>query len=65
MTPYFHSIADFLAMGKHGFYVWLSFGLTWLCILGIIMYSRSQRQSAYNDILTQQARQTQRQKRPS
>lgn len=63
MTPYFHSVADFLAMGKHGFYVWLSFGLTWLCILGIIMYSRSQRQSVYNDILTQQARQTQRRNR--
>ncbi|MDK2777918.1 MAG: heme exporter protein CcmD [Pseudomonadota bacterium] len=24
----FNSFAEFMAMGKHGFYVWLSYGLT-------------------------------------
>lgn len=28
-----HSLADFLAMGGYGFYVWSSFGLTGLCLL--------------------------------
>ena len=24
----FESVSEFLAMGRHGFYVWLSYGLT-------------------------------------
>ena len=31
----FTSFADFLAMGKHGLYVWLSYGIG----LGIILYN--------------------------
>jgi heme exporter protein D len=31
----FASFADFLAMGKHGLYVWLSYGIG----LGIILYN--------------------------
>lgn len=30
----FNSFAEFLAMGKHGFYVWLSFGIT-LAVMGL------------------------------
>lgn len=63
MTPYFHSVAEFMAMGKHGFYVWLSYGLTFLAIIGVVIYSISQRKAVYKDTLTQQARQTQRKKR--
>lgn len=63
MTPYFHSFAEFMAMGKHGVYVWSSYGLTFACIIGVILYSRVQRQKIYRDTLTQQARQTQRTKR--
>ncbi|ASP40243.1 heme exporter protein CcmD [Bacterioplanes sanyensis] len=28
----FSSFSEFLAMGKHGFYVWLSYGLTALIV---------------------------------
>lgn len=31
----FASFADFIAMGKHGLYVWLSYGIG----LGIILYN--------------------------
>jgi heme exporter protein D len=31
----FASFADFLAMGKHGLYVWLSYGIAF----GIILYN--------------------------
>ncbi|MGL5037996.1 MAG: heme exporter protein CcmD, partial [Aeromonas sp.] len=30
---YFASFSDFLAMGGYGFYVWLSFGLTLVCLV--------------------------------
>ena len=32
MELQFESLAEFIAMGKHGFYVWLAFGLTALVI---------------------------------
>lgn len=60
MTPYFHSFAEFIAMGTHGFYVWLCYGLTFLAIIGLITYSISQRKIIYKDTLNQQARQKQR-----
>lgn len=63
MTPYFHSVAEFMAMGKHGFYVWTCYGLTFLAIIGVVIYSINQRKAVYKDTLTQQARQTQRKKR--
>jgi len=30
---YFDSLADFLAMGKHGFYVWSAYGVSALLII--------------------------------
>ncbi|MFW2177723.1 MULTISPECIES: heme exporter protein CcmD [unclassified Moraxella] len=63
MTPYFSNFNDFIAMGGHGAYVWASYALTFACIIGLILYSRSQRNAMYRDINTQQARHTQRQKR--
>lgn len=56
MNPYFHTLAELMAMGGHGQYVWASYGLTWLCILGLIWYTRSQRQQVYREINRQQAR---------
>lgn len=32
MTPYWTSVADFLAMGGYGLYVWGSFGVTALVL---------------------------------
>lgn len=60
MTPYFHSIAEFLDMGGHGGYVWASFGITFLCVIGIIVYSKIQRNAAAKEIITQNARHQQR-----
>lgn len=39
---YFQSWADFWAMGNYGLYVWLSFGLTYLLLAGLIGYSHYQ-----------------------
>lgn len=63
MTPYFHSVAEFIAMGKHGVYVWTCYGLTFLAIIGVVIYSINQRKAVYKDTLTQQARQNQRRNR--
>jgi len=32
----FNSFSEFLAMGKHGFYVWLAYGLTF-AVLGLLV----------------------------
>lgn len=36
----FDSLADFIAMGKHGFYVWLAYGLTALVVLWNVVEPR-------------------------
>ena len=38
---YFDTFAEFLQMGKHGFYVWLAYGATGLVLLGSWMSARS------------------------
>jgi heme exporter protein D len=40
MTIQFQSMAQFLAMGKYGAYVWPSFGLTLLVIVLNIVWAR-------------------------
>lgn len=61
MTPYFSNLSDFFAMGGHGSYVWLSYGITWLCLVSLVVYSIGQRRGLYRDLARQQARQQQRQ----
>ena len=39
------SLGEFLAMGGYGFYVWLSFGLTAVCLALELWQLRSRRQS--------------------
>jgi heme exporter protein D len=36
---HFQSFSDFLAMGGYGFFVWLSFGVTYLLLIGLIITS--------------------------
>ena len=51
-------------MGGHGAFVWASYAITWLGLLGLIAYSISQRRNLFRDIERQQARQQQRQSVP-
>ncbi len=37
MTFAFHSFSNFLAMGKHGVYVWSSYGFFLVCILALVI----------------------------
>lgn len=36
----FQSIAEFLAMGGYGFYVWLSYGITALALVALLWHGR-------------------------
>jgi len=40
----FDSLADFLAMGRHGLYVWLSYGSALIVVLANVISVRSGRQ---------------------
>jgi len=60
MQPYFYSISEFIAMGKHGVFVWTCWAITVGVILAFIIYSRRQRQALIRQLTIQQARQAQR-----
>ncbi|PJG60634.1 heme exporter protein CcmD [Aeromonas cavernicola] len=57
---HFASFSDFLAMGGYAFYVWLSFGLTLLCLVGIVITTRMKTRSLLNELRTKQAREARR-----
>lgn len=43
---YFHSLADFLAMGGHGFYVWTAYGIaTVLVAVHLVLLKRERKQT--------------------
>jgi heme exporter protein D len=52
----FENINDFLQMGKHGFYVWLCYGLTLLVVVANIVLYRFKKQSIINNIQAEQVR---------
>jgi len=58
-TMFFDSFAEFLAMGKHGFYVWLCYGITALVIIANILAPIRQRKK----LIEQQARLLRREKK--
>ena len=58
---HFASFSDFMAMGGYAFYVWLSFGLTALCLVGIVMSTRLKTRSLLNELRSKQAREARRQ----
>lgn len=43
MTPYWHSVSDFLSMGGYGLYVWGSFGVTALALALELLALRARR----------------------
>ncbi len=56
MTPYFQDIPSFLAMGGHGFYVWLCYGVVALAVVFGVGYVRYERKRITKKILTNHAR---------
>ena len=57
---HFASFSDFLAMGGYAFYVWLSFGLTLLCLVGIVISTRLKTRSLMGELRNKQAREARR-----
>ncbi len=60
MQPYFYSFSEFIAMGKHGVFVWSCWAITVGMMLAFVFYSRRQRQVLIKQLAIQQARQAQR-----
>lgn len=60
MQPYFYSVSEFIAMGKHGAFVWSCWAITVGAMLVFVLYSRRQRQALIKQLTIQQARQAQR-----
>ena len=58
---HFASFSDFMAMGGYAFYVWLSFGLTLLCLVVIVISTRLKTLSLFNELRSKQAREARRQ----
>lgn len=57
---HFASFSDFMAMGGYAFYVWLSFGLTLLCLVGIVISTRLKTCSLLGELRNKQAREARR-----
>ena len=57
---HFASFSDFLAMGGYAFCVWLSFGLTLLCLVGIVISTRLKTRSLLGELRNKQAREARR-----
>ncbi|MEH8164351.1 heme exporter protein CcmD [Aeromonas allosaccharophila] len=57
---HFASFSDFMAMGGYAFYVWLSFGLTLVCLVGIIISTRMKTCSLLGELRSKQAREARR-----
>ncbi|WP_235972286.1 heme exporter protein CcmD [Spirabiliibacterium falconis] len=59
MTPFFTTFADFIHMGGYGFYVWLCYGLTALCLAILIIASVSEHKRLLRHIAKYHQRQAQ------
>ena len=57
---HFASFSDFMAMGGYAFYVWLSFGLPLLCLVGIVNSTRLKTRSLLGELRNKQAREARR-----
>lgn len=54
MSFAFDSFASFISMGKHGFYVWLAYGVGALVVILSIVSSLRQRSKAFAQVRRQQ-----------
>jgi len=53
---FFQSWSDFFNMGGYGFYVWLSYGVSLLAILGLVINSYKGKNAILRDVKQEQAR---------
>ncbi|WP_273402963.1 heme exporter protein CcmD [Actinobacillus porcinus] len=53
---FFQSWSDFWNMGGYGFYVWLSYGISLVVILGLIMSSYKGKNTVLREVQREQAR---------
>lgn len=52
----FDSFSEFLAMGGYGFFVWLSFGVTFIAMLAIVVESKLAYKHLFIQVEKEQAR---------
>ncbi|MBU3022082.1 heme exporter protein CcmD [Aestuariibacter sp. A3R04] len=52
----FDSMGDFWAMGGYGFYVWISFGFTVVCLLAIVAQTLVAERALMKQITTEKQR---------
>lgn len=52
----FRSFGDFLAMGDHGFYVWLAYGLTFFVMGGLAWHSLAAHSRTRRELAAQRTR---------
>jgi heme exporter protein D len=52
----FENFNEFLQMGKHGFYVWLCYGLSLLVVVSNVILYRWKKQKIFNNIATEKIR---------
>ena len=53
---HFESFSDFIAMGGYDFYVWLSYGICFVSLVGLAVISVRGRRNLINEIRSKQAR---------
>lgn len=53
----FASVAEFVAMGGHGLYVWLCYGASVLVVMGNVLLVRRQQVRMLRDLADRQLRQ--------
>lgn len=56
LTFQFNSFAEFLAMDKYGFYVWLSYGVSFLAMGGLIWQTKREQKQLLETIKKEKAR---------
>ena len=53
---FFQTWSDFLNMGGYGFYVWLSYGISLVAIVALIVQSKKQRKTVLQNVLREAQR---------
>lgn len=55
---YFDTFAEFIAMGGHGFYVWLAYGVTMTTLLSLVLWLQLRRKRVISDVRQRAIRQS-------